>query len=62
MQISVAVKLTFCIEKKLLAGRRNWWYKKEKEKKKEAPVSVLHQIPMKDTERIHMRLLPILVM
>ena len=62
MQISAAVKLTFCGEKKMFVGKRNWWYKKiNKINKKEASVLVLHWIPTKHTECVHMWLSPVLV-
>ena len=53
-QISVGVKLTFHGEEKLSAGKRNRQYNNNNNKK-EASVLVPHQIPMKHTERVHMR-------
>ena len=53
----MAVKLTQRREKNCLREEEI----RSPEKKKEALVLVLHQIPAKHTERVHMQLSPILV-
>ena len=59
-QISTAVKLTFHGDKKIVHMEKKLAVQKRK-RKKEAPVLVLHRIPAKHMERIHMRLSPVSV-
>ena len=52
----------FCDSETDSAEKKNFLReKKSVVRKKEAPVLVLHRIPMKHTECVHMQLLPVLV-